>query len=94
MNGIVYNMGCMLLDLEDPSVVRGIMHDCLMTPECSYERVGMVSNVIFPTAAIRREGSDELRIYYGAADTCIGLAIADVNELVEHCIKDGAVAKQ
>ena len=92
MNGIVYNMGCMLLDLENPSVIRGIMNDCLMTPEFSYERVGMVSNVIFPTAALRREGSDELNIYYGAADTCIGLVRANVNVLVERCIKDGVSA--
>ena len=86
MNGYIYQMGCMLLDLEDPSVIRGKMNECLMSPEEYYERVGIVSNVVFPTAALRHGGPDELKIYYGAADTCIGLAVGSVSELVELCL--------
>lgn len=86
MNGMVYNMGCMLLDRDDPSVIRGHMNQCLLSPECIYERVGMVPNVVFPTAALRRKDSREVWIYYGAADTCIGLAIADLDELLKRCL--------
>lgn len=86
MNGYIYQMGCMLLDLDDPSRIRGKMNECLMSPQEYYERVGIVDNVIFPTAALRWGGPDELWIYYGAADTCIGLAFGSVSELVERCL--------
>jgi len=48
-----------------------------------------VPQVVFPAAAIRRPGSDELMIYYGAADSSICVATASVNALVERCLKDG-----
>lgn len=86
MNGYIYQMGCILLDLEDPSRIRGKMNECLMSPEEYYERVGIVSNVIFPTAALRFRDPDELMVYYGAADTCIGLAFGSVSELVDACL--------
>jgi len=86
MNGYIYQIGCMLLDLEDPSRIRGKCNECIMSPEEYYERVGIVSNVVFPTAALRHGAPDELKVYYGAADTCIGLAIGSVSELVSLCL--------
>ncbi|HUV03923.1 MAG TPA: glycoside hydrolase family 130 protein [Armatimonadota bacterium] len=87
MNGYIYMMGCMLLDLEDPSRIIGKINEPVMSPEEYYERVGIVGNVVFPTAAIPR-GEDELWVYYGAADTCIGLAFGSVSELVDLCLKN------
>lgn len=89
MNGFQYNMGAMLLDPDDPAKVIGKLRECLMWPEEQYERVGQVNNVVFPTAALRFRGSDELMIYYGAADTCIGLATASLSVLVQACLRDG-----
>lgn len=89
MNGIMYNAGCMLLDLKDPSKVIGKMRACLMWPIESYEFRGNVPQVVFPTAAIRRDGSDQLMIYYGAADSSICLATASVSALVDRCLSDG-----
>lgn len=89
MNGYIYQMGCMLLDLEDPSKIRGKMNEVLMAPEMYYERVGIVGNVTFPTAALRfGEDQDKLWVYYGSADTCIGLAFGSISELVEMCLKN------
>jgi predicted GH43/DUF377 family glycosyl hydrolase len=89
MNGYIYQMGCLLLDLEDPSRIRGKMDEVLMSPEEYYERVGIVGNVIFPTAALRFGlDPDKLWIYYGAADTCIGLAFASVSQLVQACLEN------
>lgn len=87
MNGFIYQMGCMLLDLDDPSSIRGKCNECIMSPEEYYERVGIVGNVIFPTAALRRDDPDKLWIYYGAADTCIGLAFGSVSKLTELCLR-------
>jgi predicted GH43/DUF377 family glycosyl hydrolase len=92
MNGFQYSMGAMLLDLADPARVIGKLRDCLMWPEEIYERVGQVNNVVFPTAALRFRDEDELMIYYGAADTCMGLATASVSELVSACLEDGPLS--
>jgi predicted GH43/DUF377 family glycosyl hydrolase len=89
MNGFSYQAGAFVLDLNDPSRIIGKLRDSLMDPLTDYERVGNVDNVVFPTAALRHGASNELKIYYGAADTCIGLATADVNNLVDACLADG-----
>ncbi len=89
MNGYSYHAGCFLLDLKDPTRIIGKLRDSLMDPQEMYERVGNVNNVVFPTAALIHGGPDELKIYYGAADTCIGLATASVSRLVEACLADG-----
>jgi predicted GH43/DUF377 family glycosyl hydrolase len=89
MNGIMYNAGCMLLDLKDPSKIIGKMKDCLFWPERDYETSGNVPQVVFPTAALIHPSKDELKIYYGAADTSICLATASLSFLVEKCLEDG-----
>jgi len=84
-----YCAGMVLLDLEDPSKVIGVYRDPLLAPETVYEvDEGFRTNVIFPTAAIL-EDDGTVKIYYGAADTVIALATANVNELVELCLAGG-----
>lgn len=89
MNGIMYNVGAMLLDLEDPSKVIGKLRDCLMWPTEDYEMIGNVTQVVFPTAAIADVEKDELLLYYGAADTCLGRATISLSTLIKECLKDG-----
>jgi predicted GH43/DUF377 family glycosyl hydrolase len=89
LNGLSYQAGALLLDLENPARIIGKLHDCLLWPRELYERVGNVNNVVFPTAALVHGEPDELKIYYGAADTCIALATARLSELVEACLADG-----
>lgn len=78
----VYRVGAALLDLRDPGKVLARTRDFLMEPVLEWERVGVIPNVVFPTANILR--GDELLVYYGGADRVVGLAIADVNELIDH----------
>lgn len=89
MNGIMYNAGCMLLDLKDPSKIIGKMREYLMVPETEYEQIGNVPQVVFPTAAIPHGEPDELKIYYGCADTVVSLATASISDLIERCLADG-----
>ena len=77
----VYRVGAALLDLEDPLRVVGRTERFLMEPEEDYERVGVIPNVVFPTAALPGPGG-ELLVYYGAADRVVGLATADMDELL------------
>ncbi|MBS3765621.1 glycosidase, partial [Candidatus Bipolaricaulota bacterium] len=49
-----------------------------------YEYRGDVPGVVFPTGAIVDESSGELRIYYGAADTSIGMASAQLDDVLAY----------
>jgi predicted GH43/DUF377 family glycosyl hydrolase len=82
-NGLIYKAGVALLDLDDPSKVIARGKEYLMAPSEEYERVGDVPNVVFVTAAIPDFEKDEMKLYYGAADTCFCLATARISELIE-----------
>ncbi len=80
-----YSAGVMLLDLDNPRKVIGMSKSPLLTPEAPYETAGGYRNkVVFPTGMILEE-SGEVKIYYGAADTCMCLASAYVDDLVALC---------
>ncbi len=80
-----YYIGAILLDLEDPTRIIGKTQSWLLAPEEPYETSGMVDNVVFPCGAIADIKDDQLRIYYGAADTCIGLASGPLSAVIEAC---------
>ncbi|HEY4417478.1 MAG TPA: glycoside hydrolase family 130 protein [Verrucomicrobiae bacterium] len=79
-----YYAGLMLTDLDDPSKVIGLMRRPLLAPETEYELEGFRGSVIFPCGMIL-EDSGEVKIYYGAADTCVALATAHVDDLLAAC---------
>jgi beta-1,4-mannooligosaccharide/beta-1,4-mannosyl-N-acetylglucosamine phosphorylase len=87
-NGYVYSFGAAILDLDCPSKVLYRTRDYLLTPEKSYETTGFVPNVTFPCAALCDAPSGRLAIYYGAADTCVALAYAKVDELVAYIMEN------
>jgi predicted GH43/DUF377 family glycosyl hydrolase len=73
-----YHAGVAPADLEDPTRLIGLAREPLLTPEAPYEvEGGYRNNVIFPMAGIV-EDDGLVRIYYGAADTHVCLAIAPV----------------
>ncbi len=82
-NGLIYKAGVALLDLDDPAKVVARGREYLMAPSEEYERVGDVPNVVFVTSAIPDYGTDELRLYYGAADTYFCMATAGIRDLTE-----------
>lgn len=79
-----YYAGLALLDLEDPSKVLGLMREPLLTPEADYEVDGFRGSVIFP-CGFTLEDNGEARLYYGAADTVIAMASANVDDLIAAC---------
>lgn len=81
-NGFRYAMGAALLDLKDPSKVLYRSKEYLLTPSALYETTGDVPNVIFPCAALT-EGN-KVAVYYGAADTVVGLAFGYIDEIITH----------
>ncbi len=79
-SGGIYRLGLALLDLEEPQRVLARSTDWIFAPEENYELFGDVNKVVFPCGWIA-EG-DELKIYYGSADTSVCLAFARVSELL------------
>ena len=85
-NGFIYRLKACLLDLADPSRVVGYTRDFLLWPEHDYEMRGRVANVVFTCNALL-EDDGTVKVYYGAADTNIGLAEANLKELVALCLE-------
>jgi predicted GH43/DUF377 family glycosyl hydrolase len=83
VGGAIYRVGLALLDLEEPTRVLRRAQDWIFAPNASYERQGDVGNAIFPCGILHDEASGGLRLYYGAADTSICLATAQLDELLD-----------
>ncbi len=89
----LYQGGAVLLDLEDPSRVLARTWNNVLEPREPWELTGQVPNVVFPSGLIIdrvdadgfAEPDSLVRVYYGAADTVVGLATATVAELIEAC---------
>lgn len=89
----IYQAGAVLLDLADPSQVVARTRGNILEPRESYEIAGQVPNVVFPSGMIVDEHDEEgyakpgsrVLLYYGAADTCVGLATTTVAELLAAC---------
>lgn len=88
-NGFVYSTGAALLDLDKPWKVLYRTADYILHPTELYECVGDVPNVVFPCAAVHYPETDELRVYYGAADTCVCMATTTLSELVQYIKERG-----
>jgi len=86
--GARYLLGAVLLDLKDPSKVIGKTKSYILAPLAIYEQTGRVPNVVFACGCIADYKEDRLRVYYGAADTCIGLATGKISEIVDACLKE------
>jgi predicted GH43/DUF377 family glycosyl hydrolase len=87
MAGAVYRLGVALHDLEDPSKIIGVADDWILQPEAPWEITGYVSNVVFTCGAVP-EDDGSVKIYWGGADSVMCVGSADINELVELCIKN------
>lgn len=85
MSGVVYRLGVALHDLEDPSVVIGVADDWILQPEDEWEITGYVPNVVFTCGAVD-EGDENVKIYWGGADSVMCVGTANINELVDMCI--------
>ena len=82
--GALYRAGLALLDLEEPSRVLHRSDEWVLSPAEPYELTGDVPNVVFPCGLVHEAGTDRLRLYYGAADTCVALATASLSAVLDH----------
>ena len=91
----IYQGGVLLLDLNDPTKVLGRCRCNILEPREIWELSGQVPNVTFPSGMIveayDNEGfaleNSEVKIYYGAADTLVGLLITSISELLDAALE-------
>jgi len=76
-----YCLGVVLLDLDDPTRVIAKGRAPLMEPETDYEKHGFYGNVIFNCGVLCEDGV--IKIYYGAADTCMAYAEVPLREVLD-----------
>ena len=77
-----YRLGAMLLDLNDPAIVRYRSRDWILQPEKDYEIKGFYNGVIFPCGKVVRD--DTLYVFYGGADKYVGLATCSLSGLLDY----------
>lgn len=92
----IYQAGFTFLDLEDPTKVLFRSKYNFLEPRENFECVGQVPNVVFPTGLIAylydQEGfvrdDSPLHIYYGAADTSVGLIETNLRFFIEKMLTE------
>jgi predicted GH43/DUF377 family glycosyl hydrolase len=78
-----YSMGALLLDAEDPSRVIGRSPAPILVPTEAYERTGLYNQCVFSCGHVALDDrGDRIRMYYGAADSCLAAADFEVREVV------------
>lgn len=76
-----YRVGALLLDFKDPAIVLSRSTDPIFQPEEDYEKIGIINNVVFPCGMVLK--GKTLFIYYGGADTVIGVATMNVDVILK-----------
>jgi len=76
----VYRVGAVLLDLKNPLNVLSRTVYPIFEPEAPYEKEGQVPNVVFPCGNVVID--NKLYVYYGGGDSVIGVASANIDELL------------
>jgi predicted GH43/DUF377 family glycosyl hydrolase len=82
--GEIYRIGIALLAKDDPGRVLRRCQEWVLGPKELYERIGDVSDVTFVTGAVVMEETNQLYVYYGAADDKVAVAIADMDRIKEY----------
>jgi len=80
--GALYRVGLALLDLQHPERCLQRGESWVFGPEAPYELRGDVDNVVFPCGTTLGLDGDTMHVYYGAADTSIGVATASLRHLL------------
>ncbi|MGB8816030.1 MAG: hypothetical protein WCC74_02230 [Minisyncoccia bacterium] len=75
-----YRVGAVLLDLKNPTLVIGRTSQPIFEPREKYELEGQVPKVVFPCGLAFIK--DKLFIYYGGADSVVGVATASIKKLL------------
>lgn len=93
-NGYVYSIGAAILDINEPSKV---LHRCsryVLAPEEWYEERGFVPNVCFPCCTLHDSETGRIALYYGCADSYVGVAYTTAEEIYDYILKYDHLQKE
>ena len=79
-NKMCYRLGLAFLDLDDPRKIVYRHPEPILVPEEKFEKQGDVSNVVFTCGTVVKD--EQLFVYYGAADTVICVATAEMKKIL------------
>src|SRR5580658_3000224 len=88
-SGSLYRLGLALFDLTMPEKCLQRGESWIFGPEELYEREGDVGNVVFPCGYTIARDRDTLHLYYGAADTCVALAVGSIRHMLDWLERTG-----
>ncbi len=75
-----YQLGMAMADLNNPGKIIWRHKEPVLFPEEDYEKYGEVPNVTFTCGSVVIDGT--LFVYYGGADTVIGVATAEIDDIL------------
>ena len=84
VSGSIYRLGLALVDLENPQRVLKRGDEWIFGPTAEYEKEGDVDDVVFPCGWVHDNKTDQIRLYYGGADSVIAVATAQLSDLLEY----------
>ena len=84
VNGSIYRLGLALVDLENPQRVLKRGDEWIFGPTADYEKEGDVDDVVFPCGWVHDNKTDQIRLYYGGADSVIAVATAQLSDLLDY----------
>ncbi|NTU46990.1 hypothetical protein HGA88_05175 [Candidatus Roizmanbacteria bacterium] len=76
-----YRLGVVLLDLENPAIVKKRLDEPILEPRELYENNGYRPGTVFPCGAVVIE--EEIYLYYGAADQYVAVATISVEKILQ-----------
>jgi predicted GH43/DUF377 family glycosyl hydrolase len=82
----VYRLGAALLDLAEPARVVARQAEPILEPESSWERSGLVPNVVFSCGSVEKDGG--YYVYYGGGDSSLGVAAVDKSTVLYHLTRE------
>ncbi|HOX40956.1 MAG TPA: glycosidase [bacterium] len=82
---LTYCLGIFILDLNHPEEVLYRSSKPILEPKLPFEREGFVKNVVFTCGAVEIDGN--FYVYYGGADTCIGVAMVKKKVLLKDLVQ-------
>lgn len=78
----IYRQGLMMLDLNDPTKIIARPKDFILEPTEKWEIEGVEHDVVFAVGNIVI--GEDMLVYYGGADTVIGVATANLKAVIDY----------
>ncbi|GAI48214.1 unnamed protein product, partial [marine sediment metagenome] len=82
--GPLFRLGAAILEARNPARVIGRTDEPILSPREYYERIGDLPNLVFSCGAVI-EPDNEVKLYYGASNSCIAVGTTPVERIVAAC---------